>query len=79
MDDSPISFPVRLEVRKESLAIEIASEDGFAFFSPGGDMVKGSRIFDPQGPGHPQSFLTSVLPFSPNSFNVSNVETFAFC
>ncbi len=34
-----------VEVRKKLFAVEIAPKDGFAFISPGGDMIKSSWIF----------------------------------
>ena len=52
MDPGPIPFRSRFEVAEKSFVISFRSEDCSSLISPGGDVVEGIRIFDPQRSSH---------------------------
>jgi len=52
MDSGSIPFGSRSEVAKKSFVISFRAEDRSSLISPGGDVVEGVRIFDPQRSSH---------------------------
>lgn len=58
-DDSKL-LEHALEGFEEELPVAVIPVDGFAFIATGGDVVAGSRIFDPDGTSHARSLPNKI-------------------